>query len=78
MVALRESGGLPATDPAYQRGLHWLLQSRQPDGSWHVVSRSKPFQKYFESGFPHGNDQFLSCAATAWAVMALLEGCDLR
>lgn len=78
LVALCEAGGLPATDPAYERGLRWLLQSRQPDGSWHVVSRSKPFQKYFESGFPHGNDQFLSCAATAWAVMALLERCDLR
>lgn len=78
LVALCEAGGLPATDLAYQRGMRWLLQSRQPDGSWHVVSRSKPFQKYFESGFPHGNDQFLSCAATAWAVMALLEDCEQR
>lgn len=78
LVALCEAGGLPATDPAYQRGLRWLLQTRLPDGSWRVVSRSKPFQKYFESSFPHGNDQFLSCAATAWAVMALLEGCETK
>jgi hypothetical protein len=28
---------------------------------------------YFESGFPYGHDQWLSCAATSWAVMALAE-----
>jgi DNA-binding response OmpR family regulator len=30
------------------------------------------FQPYFESGFPHGPDQFISASATAWAVMALV------
>jgi hypothetical protein len=29
------------------------------------------FQPYFESGFPHGHDQWISAAATAWATMAL-------
>lgn len=29
------------------------------DRSWHVVTRSKPIQKYFESGFPHGADQLI-------------------
>jgi hypothetical protein len=28
-------------------------------------------QPYFESGFPHGHDQWISQSATAWAVMAL-------
>ena len=76
LVALHQAGGLAAGDAAYQRGLKYLLQSQQPDGSWHVASRSKPFQAYFESGFPHGKDQFISCAATGWATWALVLGCE--
>lgn len=29
------------------------------------------FQPYFESGCPHGPDQWISAAGTAWAIMAL-------
>ena len=29
------------------------------------------FQPYFETGFPHGRSQFISAAATSWAVVAL-------
>jgi hypothetical protein len=36
-----------------------------------VLSRSKPFQAYFETGYPHGNDQFISSAAGSWATWAL-------
>jgi hypothetical protein len=36
-----------------------------------VASRSRPFQPYFESGFPYGKDQFISAAASNWATMAL-------
>jgi hypothetical protein len=36
-----------------------------------VGSRSKPFQTYFESGFPYGKDQFISLAASSWATTAL-------
>lgn len=25
---------------------------------------------YYESGFPHGTDQFISASATAWAAIA--------
>jgi hypothetical protein len=42
-----------------------------PDGSWLVRSRSRPFQTYFETGFPHGKDQWISSAATGWATAAL-------
>jgi hypothetical protein len=28
-------------------------------------------QPYFESGFPHGDDQWISQAATAWATVGL-------
>jgi hypothetical protein len=72
LVALREAGGLPATHPAYQRGVEFLLRTQLPDGSWWVRSRSKPFQPYYESGFPHEKDQFISAAATGWATTALV------
>jgi hypothetical protein len=75
LVALYDAGGLVTTAPAYQRGLAWLLNAQGPDGSWHVTSRSKPFQAYFETGFPHGKDQFISSAASAWATWALIAAC---
>jgi hypothetical protein len=76
LVALHQAGGLATSDPAYQRGLHYLLKTQLEDGSWQVGSRSKPFQAYYESGFPHGPDQFISCAATGWATWALVLACD--
>lgn len=63
--------GLPTDHPAYQRGLHFLLDQQRKDGSWHVATRSRPIQRYYESGFPHGVDQFISISATSWAVSAL-------
>ena len=66
----RPPGSRPLSD-AYRRGLQYLLSSQGDDGSWHVESRSKPFQKYFESGFPDGKDQFISLAASSWAATAL-------
>jgi predicted esterase len=81
LVALHQAGGLNPGDPAYQRGLRYLLKTQQPDGTWHVVTRSKPIQKYFETGFPYGKDQFISSAATGWAATALalaIEPVDSR
>jgi hypothetical protein len=57
---------------AYRRGVAYLMNTQCPDGSWHVRSRAFGFQPYFESGFPHGDDQWISMAATAWAAIALL------
>jgi Prenyltransferase and squalene oxidase repeat len=71
LVALHESGALAVIDTAYQCGIRFLLNTQLEDGSWYVKSRSHPFQPYFESGFPHGHDQWISAAATNWAVMAL-------
>ncbi|HET6880566.1 MAG TPA: hypothetical protein VFI31_10450, partial [Pirellulales bacterium] len=59
------------TDEAYQRGTKHLLSTQGNDGSWHVRSRSKPVQPYFDNGDPHGEDQFISTPATCWAVAAL-------
>jgi ankyrin repeat protein/mono/diheme cytochrome c family protein len=71
LFALRESGVLKPSDAAYQRGGRFLIDTQLEDGSWHVRSRAVPFQPYFESGFPHGRDQFISAAATSWAVIGL-------
>ena len=75
LVALHEVVDLPTKDAIYQRGVRFLLKAQQGDGSWHIRSRSKPFQLYFESGFPHGKDQFISSAASGWATWALVLAC---
>jgi ankyrin repeat protein len=71
LVALRQAGRLPATDPAYKRGIEFLMKTQLEDGSWYVRTRVIPLQPFFESGFPHGPDQWISAAATNWAAMAL-------
>jgi hypothetical protein len=67
------AGGVTVQDPAYQRGLAYLLRTQLEDGTWHVRSRAFGFQPHFESGFPHGRDQFISASATAWAAIALVR-----
>lgn len=72
LAALHDTKSLAADDPRYRQGLKFLLSTQMDDGSWHVVSRSKPFQTYYESGYPHGKDQFISITAGSWATVALL------
>ena len=76
LVALHEAGGVEVADPAWQKGLEYLLSTQQADGSWHVRTRmlspAAVSPTYFESGFPYGHDQYLSTAATCWAAMALM------
>lgn len=71
LVALQRAGGMSVNDPVYQRGVEYLRKTWRSDGSWYVRSRSFPFQKQFASGFPYERDQWISAAATSWAVMAL-------
>jgi ankyrin repeat protein len=73
LVTLNQAGGLAVDDPAYRRGIDFLLRTQLPDGTWLVETRrtSSPGLPYFETGFPHGKHQFISYAATAWATMAL-------
>ena len=75
LVALHH-GGLEHSHTAFQSGLRFLKETRQADGSWHVKTRSKAIQKYFESGFPHSKDQFISISGTSWATMALILALD--
>ena len=71
LVALHQTGGLATGDETYRKGLRFLLANQMEDGSWHVQTRSKPIQSYFESGYPHGKDQFISISAASWATTAL-------
>ncbi len=71
LFALRVAGAADVDSDGYQRGLRYLLKTQQPDGSWKVLTHSRPIQVYFESGFPHGKSQFISICGTSWAVMAL-------
>ncbi len=70
LVALHEAG-TPLTDPAWKRGIQFLLKTQVTDGSWYVQSHSYGTQPYFDNEFPHGLDQWISAAGTNWAVMAL-------
>ncbi len=69
--SLSEAAPNQVVELGIERGVTFLMNSRKPDGSWHVVTRSKPIQKYFDNGDLHGKDQFISTPATAWAVAAL-------
>ena len=52
--------GVSVNDPAYRRGVQYLLQTQAADGSWLVKSRAAKFQPYFETTFPYGHDQWIS------------------
>jgi len=69
---LNWSGVMPVSHRVYQRGLAYLIQTQRSDGTWMVASRSKPFQPYYEGGFPHGKAQFISSTASGWAALALI------
>ena len=63
--------GLATGSKVYKKGADYLLRTQLEDGTWFVRSRAFGFQPYFETGFPHGVDQFISATATSWAVIAL-------
>ena len=73
LYALQAAGRLPR--PVLDKGVRFLLSTQLADGSWHVPSRSFPVQaNYFDTGFPHGRDQWISAAGTSWACIGLSLG----
>ncbi len=82
LAALHDGAGFPASDPAYQRGLRFLLKAQEADGSWYVSSRLHPpapvSPPYFETGFPYQHDQFISAMGTSWAAAALLHALPVK
>ena len=75
--ALHDAAGIPTSDPAFRRGIDFLLRTQSPDGTWHVHSRLRPpapvSPPYFETGHPYGHDQFISTMAESWAVVVLAQ-----
>lgn len=70
LVALQQAG-MSVTSTTYRRGVRYLLNNQQADGSWRVTTRAHRTQVHFDSGFPHGMHQFISAAATNWATQAI-------
>src|SRR5205085_2565216 len=74
LVALSEAG-TPIADPAWQKGLQYLLSTQDDHGVWHVrtrmVSPAPVSPPYVETGFPYAKDQFLSSDSACWAIMAM-------
>ena len=76
LYALMEGGKMSAGESAVRRGIDYLLRTQLEDGTWHVRTRTHPFQPPMDSGFPHGKDGWISAAGTSWAVMALTTSLD--
>jgi ankyrin repeat protein len=75
LYALREAG-VPISDPAWQKGLKFLVSTQARDGTWRVRTRmlspATVSPEYFATGFPYGKDEFLSFAGSCGATLALL------
>ncbi|MFP6763774.1 MAG: prenyltransferase/squalene oxidase repeat-containing protein, partial [Planctomycetaceae bacterium] len=54
LTALLRSGHLNRHAEQARKAAGFLIRGQQKDGSWHVVTRAKGFQTYFETGYPHG------------------------
>ena len=72
LYALRTAGVLP-TDEAYVKGVKFLLQTQYQNGAWLVKTRAYPTQPYYESGYPFGNNQWISAAGASWAALAIAD-----
>jgi hypothetical protein len=56
-----------------------LVHGPQPSSSYPQEARcdvSIPIPPIFDSGFPHGSDQWISTAGTAWAALAVTLAFD--
>jgi hypothetical protein len=70
--------GMKTDHGVYRKGLEFLLGTQRDDGTWYVPTRSRPVQKYFETGYPYARDQFISCAGSGWATTALALACPKK
>ncbi|MBL8176138.1 MAG: ankyrin repeat domain-containing protein [Bryobacterales bacterium] len=72
VYAMREAMGDHADAYSVRKGIQYLRKTQLEDGTWHVATRSFPFQPLVDTGFPHGRDQWISAAATSWAAIVLM------
>src|SRR6266496_2796995 len=74
LYALYLSGMIKTDDAVYQKGLDYLLKTQNEKGAWIVATRSFAIQPPMTSDFPpYDHDEFISAAASNWAVMALMN-----
>ncbi len=66
MIYVLRRAGVPAADPAIQKGVAWLKSNQRASGRWFTRSLFKD------------NKHYLSHAGTAFAVMALAECGELK
>jgi len=80
LVALHDGASVADLDRSYRRGVAFLLDAQAADGTWHVRSRlhapAPVSPPYFDAGYPHEHDQFISMQGASWAVMALAYALD--
>lgn len=74
LYALAESGTAAIAAPSFQNGIAYLLKTQEPSGAWTMVTRSNPIQPFVNTAFPpYDDNQFISAAASNWALLALAE-----
>lgn len=74
LYALYESGIVATDDAVYQKGLDYLLKTQNEKGAWIVETRSFAIQPPMTADFPpYNHNEFISAAASNWAVMALMN-----
>lgn len=78
VLAALNRAAVPPSDAAVRKGVDYLLRTQKNDGGWLVETRSRPVQIFFDNGDPGGKSQFISFAATNWALLALLQAYERR
>ncbi|MDA7645489.1 hypothetical protein N8642_03930, partial [bacterium] len=73
LSVLVDSEFLKPEEHWYQRGLSYLLDTQKADGSWQVTKRARVVQPHYESGYPGGEDQFISVVAASWAIYSMVK-----
>lgn len=76
LYSLRVGGAAPLSHPAVRKATDYLLRHQDESGAWYVNKTVAPFNYYFDGGFPGGESQYVSFAATGWATLALMEVSD--
>lgn len=73
LTVLLQTGQLDIEDARATAAVAWLIdQFDQEARAWRVATRRRVMGlPYFETGYPFGEDQFISYGASAWATTAL-------
>ena len=73
LYSLRAGGEVALGDSAVRKATDYLLRMQDESGTWYLNKTIQPFNYFFDTGFPGGESQYSSFAATGWATLALME-----